>query len=78
MRRLIDAELDQSEDTELCIQHLPILQAYALILLEKAVEILDKGRIELDERRIESLVEILEFGLILIPWQSLLELVKIT
>ena len=72
-----DAELDQSKDPEFGIERFAILQSDAFFLLEKRIELFDKGRIKLEEGCIEGLVEISEFGLILISAKSFLELVKI-
>ena len=77
MGRLGDSELDQSEDSKLGIEHLPFLQDYTSVLLEKGVQVLDERRVKREERSVESLVEILQFGIILVAGDAFLELVKI-
>lgn len=77
MRRLGDSELDQSKDTELCVEQFSLFESHTAVLLKEGVEVLDKGRIELEEGGVESLVEILQFGFILISREGLLELVKV-
>ena len=44
MRRLRDAELDQSEYPEFRIQELSVLQHNTSFFLEESIEFLDEGR----------------------------------
>ena len=78
MGRLGDAELDQGEDAELGVEQSALLHDDASVLCQKGIQVLDKCRIEREERRIKSLIEILEFGFILIPRQSLAKLVEVS
>ena len=77
MRRLGDSQLDECENPKLGIEKLTILHDNPAVLPEKRIEILDKGRIQLKERSVKGLVEILQLCLVLLTGDGLLELVKI-
>ena len=77
MRRLGDSQLDECENPKLGIEKLTILHDNPAVLPKKRIEILDKGRIQLKERSVKGLVEILQLCLVLLTGDGLLEFVKI-
>ena len=61
-----DAEADECEDTQLGIELLPWLELYLLVLTKERIEVLDEGREEVDEGRVEAVVELCQLRLYLL------------
>ena len=74
-----DAETDECEDTQFGIELLPWLELYLLVLTEERIEVLDEGREEVDEGRVEAVVELyqLRLDLLIIRGEGLLDLLRL-
>ena len=77
VRRLGYSELDQSEDPELRIEQFAFLEHHTAVVLEKSIEVTHESRIQGQKRGIECLVEVPEFGLVLLTGNCLLKLIQI-
>ena len=62
LRRVVDAQPDQREDAQLGVQQFALLGLDARLLVQQRVEILDEGGVELQERRVEIVIELLQFA----------------